>query len=137
MMARMKQGETPSTPRVGIIFFFDQKLWIESTSLETAGNYGQFKIHEGDHVFFWNRLIKEGLVPPYEKYENIPRGRVVFNISTMRFRLMLDRCILRQKSLVAKIEHQMGLPRKETDTDTDSHYRCGGCLVFDGRDQTS
>jgi hypothetical protein len=76
MMAQTKQRETPITPRVGIIFLFDRKLWIESTSLETAGNYGQFKIHEGDHLVYWDRLIKEGLVPMFRgdvSYSTPPR----------------------------------------------------------------
>jgi hypothetical protein len=74
-MAKKKKLQTRAAPQVGIIFFFDHKLWIESTPLETAGNWGKFKIHEGDHVLYWERLILEGLVPRGSEYENVPRGR--------------------------------------------------------------
>ena len=115
-MAKKKNPQTRTAPQVGIIFFFDNKLWIESTSLEKAGNYGECKIHDGNHIDYWDRLISEGLVPQDEEYQNVPRGRVVYNTSTQRYRLMLDRCILRRKNVVAAIKRQMGLPSTETDT---------------------
>ena len=111
------------------LFFFDRKLWIESTPLEEAGNYGELKIHDGDHVHYWDRLILEGMVPRSPDYEDIPRGRVSFNTSTGRYLLLLDRCILRQKNIVALIKQQLRLTREGIDTDTDSHYRCADCLT--------
>jgi hypothetical protein len=129
-----KKHKPRTAPQVGIIFFFDGKLWIESTPVEKAGNYGECKIHDGNHVDFWERLISEGLVPQDDEYQNIPRGRVVFNQSSGRYQLLLDRCILRRKKIVAAIKRQMGLPLKRTDISTDSHYRCAECLPERGLD---
>lgn len=134
MAKKKKNPQTRPAPQVGIIFYFDNKLWIESTPLEKAGNYGECKIHDGNHIDYWDRLIRESLVPQDDEYQNIPRGRVVYNTSTQRYRLMLDRCILRRKNLVAMIKRQMGLPPKETDTSTDLHYRCAECLSERGLD---
>jgi hypothetical protein len=134
MANKRKNREMRTAPQVGIIFYFGNKLWIESTPLEKAGTYGECKIHDGNHIDYWDRLISEGLVPQDDEYQNIPRGRVVFNTSTKRYRLMLDRCILRRKSLVAAIKWQMGLPAKDTDTATDPHYRCAECLGERGLD---
>lgn len=127
-----KNPQARTAPQVGIIFVSNRRLWVETTPLQSAGTYGEFKIHEGDHVTYWDQLILAGVVPRGLEYENVPRGRVVFNTSTKRYRLMLDRCILRRKNLVAKIEQQMGLPAEETDTDTDPHYRCAECLASHG-----
>jgi hypothetical protein len=124
-----KKNKSRSAPQVGIIFFYDHKLWIESTPVQKAAGHGNFKDHDGDHSTYWDGLIKEGKVPEDEEYQNVPRGRVVFHADTGRYHLLLDRCILRRKNLVAKIEQQMGLPAEETDTDTDSHYRCAACLL--------
>jgi hypothetical protein len=63
MMAQTKQKEAPSTPQVGILFFVGNRLWIETTPLESAGTYGEFKIHENDHVVYWDQLILAGVVP--------------------------------------------------------------------------
>jgi hypothetical protein len=131
-MLRKKKQEMQTRPQVGIFFFFDHKLLIECTPLEQAGNWGKFKIHEDDHVAYWDRLIREGVVPRHEDYKNIPRGRVALNTATGRYLLLLDRCILRQKRLVATIKQKMGLPPNETDTDTDAHYRCAKCLAERG-----
>lgn len=127
-----KTPQTRAAQQVGVIFFFDRKLWIESTPLGKAGIYGECKIHDGNHIDYWDSLMSESLVPQDEEYQNVPRGRVVFNVSTKRYRLMLDRCILRRKSVVAVIKRQMGLPQKTTDTDTDSHYRCAECVASRG-----
>jgi hypothetical protein len=123
-----KKKESRSAPQVGIIFFFDHKLWIESTPVQKAAGHGNFKDHDGDHVTYWDGLLKEGKVPEDEEYQNVPRGRVVFHADTGRYHLLLDRCILRRKSLVATIISQMGLPANATERSTDFHYRCADCL---------
>jgi hypothetical protein len=129
-IVKPKQKEkTPKMPQVGIVFLFENTLWIEGTPLEKAGTYGEFKIHEGDHVVYWDRLIAEQKVPPYTQYENVPRGRVAFNTLTRRYRLMLDRCILRDKNAVSNIQDRLNLPLKETDTFADPHYLCARCLA--------
>jgi hypothetical protein len=129
-----RKKHKPRTPQVGIIFWFDQKLWIESTPVEKAGNYGQCKIHDGNHVNYWERLISERMVPEHVEYQDVPRGRVIFSPASERYLLLLDRCILRRKKIVAAIKRQMGLPSKGTDTDTDPHYRCAKCLASHGFD---
>jgi hypothetical protein len=129
-----KKQQSRTAPQVGIIFFHAERLWIESTPLERAGNYGKCKIHDGNHVDFWEQLISQRLVPEYVEYENVPRGRVIFSPTSGRYLLLLDRCILRRKDVVAAIKRQMGLPPKGTETDTDSHYRCSECLGERGLD---
>ena len=129
-----KKRESRTLPQVGIFFWFEDKLWTESACVEKAGGHVDFKDHDGDHVTYWDRLISEGLVPEHVEYQDVPRGRVVFNTSTDRFHLMLDRCILRRKKIAAAIKKQMGLPAKATDTSTDLHYRCAECLVERGLD---
>ena len=134
MTQKQKKSGTRPAPQVGIIFFFANRLWIESTPVEKADKYAECKIHDGNHIEFWERLISERLVPGDEEYQNVPRGRVIFNSSSGRFLLLLDRCILRKKNVVAAIKRQMGLPSKETDMSTDLHYRCSECLSGHGVD---
>jgi len=40
---------------------------------------------------------------------------------------MADRCITRNKRLVARIMSGLHLP-KNTNVETDSHYRCAACM---------
>lgn len=125
----MKPKKSPvREPQVGIIFYFEQKLQLETTPVAKGGNYGEFKIHEGDHVDLWDRLVKDGQVPQHLEYQDVPRGRVAYNYSSERYRLMLDRCILGKKDVVDEITKQLDLPKRKTDVVADPHYRCAECL---------
>jgi len=118
---------TRSTPKVGIVYLVGDKLWLDATPLTEAGHFGDFAIHERDHYQYWAQLVRGGAVPDAQ-YEEYPRGRVAYNTKTAKFLLLADRCILGRKSLVSKIFSRLHLPPKETETGTDSHYRCSRCL---------
>ena len=118
----------PSTePRVGIFWLVGEKLLLDTTPLSRAEEYGEFKVHPGDHVSVWEKLRSANAVPQEMEYEEPPRGRVMFNSKLATFTLLADRCILRRKAIVAKIRKQLHLP-KNTRESTDSHYRCSSCL---------
>ncbi|PYV74242.1 MAG: hypothetical protein DMG97_09270 [Acidobacteria bacterium] len=61
------------------------------------------------------------------EYDEPPRGRVMYNTKTRRFTLLADKCILKDNRVISKIMSQLHLPRN-TEMDTDSHYRCSTCL---------
>ena len=117
-------------PEVGIFFLFGIKLFVERTSLLEAGTYADCKIHEGDHIQYWEKLLRAGAVPESE-YDEYPRGRVVSNTKTEQFMIYADKCILGRKATVATIKCELHLP-KGTKTAPDSHYRCPRCLRAKG-----
>ena len=114
-------------PEVGIVYLVSDRLWIETTPLNEAGRFGDFAIHEHDHISYWAELVKRKRVPESE-YEQYPRGRVAYNTKTAKFLFLADRCILSRKSVVSEILSRLHLPPKDTETGTDSHYRCHRCL---------
>ena len=116
-----------SAPKVGIVYFVGDKLFIDSTPVAQAGTYGDCLFHERDHCQYWAQLVSSRAVPDAE-YEEQPHGRVSYNEKTGKYTLLADRCILGRKSLVSKILSGMNLPPKDTETGTDSHYRCFRCL---------
>jgi hypothetical protein len=115
-------------PRVGIVWLVGNNIIIDSTAISEAGKYGDFAIHEGDHVTHWAEMERRGEVPRDSDYEEHPRGRVNFNTKTHRFTLYADACILREKSVVKKLLLLMHLP-EDTALSTDEHYRCFRCLA--------
>ena len=115
-------------PQVGIFWLVGTRLVIDTTPLSEAGDYGDFKIHEGDHVTVWAGMERRGEVPRDADYEEHPRGRANFNTRTQRFTLYADACILRKKNIVAKLMRLMHLP-DDTALSTDEHYRCFRCLA--------
>lgn len=100
---------------------------IDSTELSKAEDYGDFKIHAGDHYSVWDRFQHAATVPADMEYEEAPRGRVVYNTETNRFILLADKCILKERKVVRMIITQLHLPTG-TRTGKDDHYRCFRCL---------
>jgi hypothetical protein len=115
-------------PEVGIIYLVGEKLWIDTTLVARAMNFGDYAIHECDHQRYWEQLVKRGDAPDAGD-DRYPRGRVSYNGGSAKFTLLADRCILSEKSLVATIFLQMNLPSRGTETGTDSLYRCLRCLL--------
>lgn len=124
---RCRAAKKAKVPRVGIVFAYERKAFIDSTPVTEAESYAHFKIHGRDHHQYWLQLQQKKAVPAEVEYDEVPRGRVAYNTKTRRYTLLLDRCILRNKKLVSRLIAQMNLP-SETQASTDSHYRCQACL---------
>ena len=117
----------PAERQLGIFYLVKGKLLIDSTPLSKAVRHGDHLIHDRNHDEYWAQLVSTGAVPDAE-YEEHPRGRVAFNEKTGNYALLADRCILRRKGVVGKIFSRMSLPPGDTESGTDSHYRCFRCL---------
>ena len=114
--------------KVGIFWLIGKHIVIDTAPLSEAGNYGDFKIYEGDHVTLWDELGRRGEVPRDSDYEEHPRGRANYNTRTKQFTIYVDRCILREKRVIKKLLRLMHLP-EDTALSTDLHYRCFHCLA--------
>jgi|WetSurMetagenome_2_1015567.scaffolds.fasta_scaffold299083_2 hypothetical protein len=114
-------------PHVGIFFYVDRALHIESTPLAQAERRGEdFLIHPGDHASYWDMALRSAM-PEHKlkSYDFFPRGRVAYSVRDDRFLLFHDICIPERR--IAKVMEIMNLPRSQTKIDLDSHYRCAGC----------
>jgi hypothetical protein len=125
-MQKRKNPEA-AAPRVGIIYLVRGQILIDSTPLTQAVRYGDFAIHERGHIEYWAELVKKGEVPNSE-YEEFSRGRVAYYIKADKFVLLADRCILTRTNTVGKILSRFHIPPKNTEFNTDGHYRCFRCL---------
>jgi hypothetical protein len=114
-------------PSVGIFWAIDSNLVVDSTLLSQAEPYGVHLTHSSSHLEVWTRFQESGTVPADVEYEELPRGRVIYNTKTTRFTMLSDRCILKDRKLVEKIRLRLGLP-KGTEVGSDSHHRCFACL---------
>src|ERR1039458_9625921 len=122
-----KVSGTAAEPRVGIFWLVDGKLVIDSIVLCEAEPYGDHLTHPRGHAEVWGQYQRTGTVPADMDHEESPRGRVMYDTKARRFRLLADRCILRDKGVVSEIISKMKLPIKNTDKETDNHYRCSAC----------
>ena len=131
----MKESAQQPEPRVGIFWLFDDKLILDSTPLSTAEPYGTALNHPTSHIDYWTRLQCTGAVLPEVEYEELPRGRVVFDGREQRLKLYADACILRKKDVVKKLLRLLHLP-DDTPLSTDRHYRCSRCVARRRRNST-
>ena len=114
-------------PHVGIFWLISGKPLIDSAPLRQAEPYGDHLTHPRGHAELWEQYQRNGIVSQEMEYEEAARGRVMYNTKTRRFMFLADRCILRDKNAIRRIMSELKLPRN-TETDTDSHYRCFACL---------
>jgi hypothetical protein len=127
MSNKQRNSTTVTEPNVGIFWLVGGKLLFDTTPLSRAEDYGDFKIHPGNHISVWERFIMAKTVPAEMEYEEAPRGRVLYDVKNRQFKLLADRCILRRKEVLTRIRKEMQLP-ENTSESTDSHYRCFCCL---------
>ena len=114
-------------PHIGIFWVVGGKPIIDGTPLSQAEPYADHLTHPRGHVDVWPLFQRNGIAPNDMEYEEVPRGRVMYDTKIRRFKLLADRCILKRKDLVRKIMAAMNLPSNNTDQRTDSHYRCTAC----------
>ena len=127
-MTKIKRHAPEDVPHVGIFWLLNGRLIIDSMPLGEAEPYGDHLTHPRSHIDVWVHWRLGGKVPDESEYEEFPRGRVMYNTKTHRFRLLADKCILRDKDMVSRIMSELHLPTESTDKGSDLHYRCSSCL---------
>ena len=80
------------------------------------------------HERLWLRYQRIGAVPRDVEYDEVPRGRVIFNVTRNQFYLLADRCILRDRVILDRIKTELYLPAG-IEGQPDAHYRCPWCLA--------
>lgn len=115
------------TPLVGIFWLYEANLLIDGVPLAEAEHWGEYRNYQLGHQDLWSRYQRSGLAPRAVEYDDVPRGRVVFDSVHRRFFLYADRCILRQTAVVNRIRSELNLP-PETEAGADEHYRCPRCM---------
>jgi len=117
---------------VGIFWLVGDRLIIDASPLSEAEPYGDCLTHRNSHIDYWTAQQRLGEVPREIEYEDLPRGRVVYNRETQRFALYADRCILKRRPLLKQIMKAMHLMASQADVGTDGpdgHYKCAHCLA--------
>ena len=105
----------------------EMKLLIDPTPLGQAGSYGDFAIHERDHISYWAELVKdvEGSQQRVRAISSAGEWRITRRRASSRFS-PTDASWAEEP--YQQIVSRLHLPPKDTETGTDSHYRCFRCL---------
>ena len=125
-----KKSNETGYPKVGIFYVIDGKLVPDTTPTKEADDYGDFKTHVTPHYKFW-ALLKRFVFPKYKDldYDYFPRGRVVYKKVEDRYSIYLDKCVMKDKKMVAQIKKEFNLPYNKCKVlvGFDYHYQCKKC----------
>ena len=113
---------------VGIFWLLGGKLVSDRIPTRDGERYGDFRVYGRSHCSKWKKFQQRGTVALDLEYDELPRGRVSYNMKARTCILLADRCILKEKDLVAKIKKEFQLP-PDIKGQPDLHYRCPRCLV--------
>ena len=124
---KQRKGVKPPEPKVGVIYLVKGKLLIDSTPLSKAVRHGDHLIHDGNHMIFGH------ISPARVSCLMTSTKSILAGAWLLTRRLDCTRCLRTaaswaKKSLVARILSRMNLPPGDTESGTDSHYRCFRCL---------
>lgn len=121
--AARKAGES----MVGAFFVYNGEILVQGTPLSVDGLYGLFTSKTYDHDFFWKSLQRLGTVPRDIEYDDVPRGRVEYDINKKKFYVDADPCILKDRKALDKINREFHLPANIEELECDPHYKCKEC----------
>jgi hypothetical protein len=89
-------------------------------TIENGLNYGDFIIAHEAHYETWETLKKQNKVPKESEYDDIPRGRVLYNRVQKRYKVFTGKWITKAIKLI--ISSEFKLPKTGVIWDTDEHY---------------
>ena len=128
--ASRDQRKFSPQPQVGIFFVYEGRLLMEGTPVGNAEPYGDFKGHKRGHPDFWQMLQRNDIVPQNVEYDEVPRGRVGYEVKEQKFLVLMDKCILENQCIVDQIGRDLNLRSSNTAPPRlDSHYKCPGCAM--------
>ncbi len=108
---------------VGIWWFYNGDLIKSSIPLTEGVEYGDFINGLTDHYPFLERvrMYYNRVLSGYE-YEEIPRGRVVYNKTTETFVVYTSARLIKDKNLRSLVLRKFKLPATATQFIQDAHY---------------
>lgn len=117
-------------PEVGIFWVIDNEVYLDTTPVREAENYGDFKVHDVDHFSYWEDQLSSSRSPIHlqakgKDYDYFPRGRTVYAVDEDKYYVYVDKCI--DKTMVNKVISLMRLPLAKVEVKYDRHYQCAKC----------
>lgn len=107
------------TPLIGIFWIIENNKFILDTCPFGEGEdiVGDWINHSGHHPF-WERYSKEHYIP-YD-YTHYPRGRVIYNKKTKKFKIVSSKGVIKDMNIVKKLARAFNLT--EYVLSSDAHY---------------
>ena len=129
MINNKRLSDTSS--RVGIFFFVDEEILMDTVPAAKGEPYGD-AIQHGGHYEFWESLVPKTLAERKFKartYDAYPRGRVIYFPKKRKYRIFYDPCLKLNVELIIVAE-KFGLSSVDKEFENDEHYKCSRCNPY-------
>jgi len=123
---KVREEELPDAPKIGIFWLClkDGKIDIffsESISLVFGQEYGSFIVAPREHYNTWESLKRFKIIPKNSNYEDLPRGRVAYDVDKDQFVVYHGNYIKSTSGIKSVIKEEFKLKRNIR-WEPDLHY---------------
>jgi hypothetical protein len=119
--SKHKKHQIVTNGKVGIFWFFEGEILAATWPLQAGEEYDDFINGKTDHVHFWHTLQKQHSELRVREYQEVPRGRVLFNKSEGMFLIYMDKVLFKSQTKKAIIK-EFELTIAESKFLSDIHY---------------
>jgi len=108
---------------IGIFWIFENKIFSETQKINDIKTINGFKDSDLSHYQVWNKIRNQHPKFYLYEYEDIPRGRVVYNVSKNKFVIYCNENILQDEILKRLILEKFQLLNEKSVFQKDEHYK--------------
>jgi len=107
---------------IGVFWIFEKQLFVELQLLDDIQSINGFKDSDLSHYHVWKKVKKLHSKFYILEYEDVPRGRIVFDISNNQFIVYCNKDILLEEISKKLILNKFELSKQNTLFKVDEHY---------------
>ena len=115
-------GKEKKMGKIGVFWIVNSKVDGFKEPVENGEDYGDTIQPSFDHYTFWSKFITRYPILKLKEYDEVPRGRVVYDKKKKRFMILSSEEVLKNKKLVESICLFYDLDKSNIETKQDEHY---------------
>ncbi|MEO2069603.1 MAG: hypothetical protein ABGX27_08880 [Desulfurobacteriaceae bacterium] len=112
-------------PHIGVFWIVNNKVDGFKEPVENGEDYGDTVQPSCDHFTYWDEFILRYPQLRLLEYDEIPRGRVVYNKRKKRFVILSSKKVLNNKNLIESVCQFYNL-KEDVELRWDEHYEIQG-----------
>jgi hypothetical protein len=108
--------------RVGIFWLYRGEIIADCVPWPEGDEYGEFMNGLSDHCTYWSAVQRRVPALRSYEYEQVPRGRVIYNTGNKSFTVLGNKRLLRDEDQQTLVLKEFQLSRKNSRFLFDEHY---------------
>jgi len=110
-------------PRIGIFWIFEGKIYTKTKCLQDIKAVNGFKDVDYAHYKIWDEILLQQREIYLYEYEDIPRGRVIYDIKNVEYIVYSNEDIINSNEAKNLITEAFNLNKEQILFQYDAHYK--------------